>query len=152
MNERNDKERDNFVAYLDGELPAQERQRIEKQLVNDAAAREELSRLQESWEMLDLLPRTMTDRQMTQTTIAFVARSERSRVSTQPLKRRFPRRWLAVCLAACLGFVSVFQLLQLRRANRLRELPVVANQELYRYADSPDFLLRLQQEGLFVDE
>ena len=50
-------ERDNLVAYLDGELDEAAVRSLEARLARDPQARQELEALKRSWEMLDYLPR-----------------------------------------------------------------------------------------------
>src|SRR5262249_16076458 len=52
-----DDEREDLVAYLDGELEGAARDKIEAKLSIDPAARSEAESLQRTWELLDYLPR-----------------------------------------------------------------------------------------------
>src|SRR2546423_15225564 len=52
-----DEDRENLVAYLDGELDAKTARTLEAKLHLDAEARAEAEALRRTWEMLDYLPR-----------------------------------------------------------------------------------------------
>ena len=51
-----DKEKEELVAYLDGELPDEVASRVEKSLVDDASARRDVEQLTKTFDLLDLLP------------------------------------------------------------------------------------------------
>ena len=68
---------ESLVAYLDGELSGEQRQRIEQRLAKDADFRRQLNDLQQSWDLLDTLSRAETDQELTQSTIAIVAPDRR---------------------------------------------------------------------------
>src|SRR5438552_12783946 len=52
-----DEDRENLVAYLDGELDSKAARALEAKLNLDAEARAEAEALRRTWEMLDYLPR-----------------------------------------------------------------------------------------------
>src|SRR5262245_42678251 len=52
-----EQEREELVAYLDGELDDQTAQEVEAKLGRDPAARAEADSLRQVWELLDYLPR-----------------------------------------------------------------------------------------------
>src|SRR5919204_6524699 len=58
-----------LVAYLDGELPPAECQRVEKRLAKDEAYRQRLHELDQTWEALNALPTPTVDDQFARTTI-----------------------------------------------------------------------------------
>ena len=49
-------QREDLVAYLDGELPDQKAQLIDQVLARSEVARHEVEALARTWEMLDVLP------------------------------------------------------------------------------------------------
>lgn len=161
MNDKHTNSGDNaidetLVAYLDGELSADDRQRVERRLSTDADYRQQLNQLQLSWDLLDALSRAETDQELTRSTIAMVARDQREsstdRRVASPVRRRLPSHWLAVAAAAVLGFVAISLPMRVRNQRQLRDLPIAKNLELYRYADGVEFLERLQAEGIFAEE
>ena len=85
-----------LVAYLDGELEPQATKQVEELLAGDETARNRLSQLAASWDLLDQLPRATVDDLFTRTTVQMVAvaaEDELAQVNaTRPSQRR--RRWL----------------------------------------------------------
>jgi anti-sigma factor RsiW len=146
-----------LVAYLDGELSAAERQRIEQRLASDPDYRRQLSGLQQSWELLEVLPRATSDHQLTQTTIAMVAKDQHEQTRRRGSgagrwTRAFPSRGLSVVAAAMIGFMLVSVPMRIWRYRTLRDLPIAGNVELYRYAEDIEFLELLQSEGMFAED
>ena len=84
---------ESLVAYLDGELDATERARVEQRLHEDEKYRQRLEELQRSWELLDLLPSPKLSESFCNTTVemAVVIADERMRADQSWLLRR---RWL----------------------------------------------------------
>src|SRR4051812_15898914 len=62
-------DREELVAYLDGELEPEECRAIEERLANDDEYRQQLRDLDQAWEALDELPSTKTDESFARTTI-----------------------------------------------------------------------------------
>jgi anti-sigma factor RsiW len=52
-----ERERDDLVAYLDGELQGEEARRVEAKLAHDQKARTEADSLKRTWDLLDYLPK-----------------------------------------------------------------------------------------------
>lgn len=144
-----------LVAYLDGELDDEASRHIEALLASDRRLRQQLGRLEQTWEALDELDRPEVDEQFAQTTLEMVAVAAEEDVQRQqeeaPRKKR--RRWLlnSTCLAmaAVVGFLVVF--LSWPDANRklLDDLPVLEHLDQYQQIDNIDFLRRLDQQHLF---
>lgn len=145
-----------LVAYLDGELSAELRQRVEQQLATDVDYRRQLNQLQQSWDLLDTLSRAETDQELTRSTIAMVAQDQRAATTdaprVAPARRRLPSRWISVAAAVVIGFVAIRVPLRAWHHRQLRDLPIAKNLELYRYAEGMSFLERLQAEGIFAEE
>jgi anti-sigma factor RsiW len=147
-----------LVAYLDGELDAAARARVEERLATDEAYRLQLVRLEQAWDLLDALPRTDADARFTHSTVEMVALAAQKEVREAKQTQR-QTNWLG--WAATLAMVALAGLLGYRVVNRIasgpndalvRDLPVIEKVELYRHVDSVDFLRQLDQSGLFADE
>ena len=65
-------DRDNFVAYLDGELSPDEIKKLEGILADSPVARKDVEMLVRTYELLDLLPRPQATTEFTQRTMATV--------------------------------------------------------------------------------
>lgn len=147
-----------LTAYLDGELDAVAVRQVEDRLAADPAYRDELTRLQRAWDLLDRLPRCTVGESFTRTTMEMVAvaAEEELAAQTAQLPRRRRRRGAAaavgVAVAAVAGFVVGRQFWPDPNAALIRDLPVIENLEMYRQAESLEFLRRLHDSGLFGEE
>jgi anti-sigma factor RsiW len=110
MAELNDKDREDLVAYLDGELPEQEASALEARLNLDPRAKTEAELLRKTWELLDYLPRPEPSSTFTNRTMERIS-AKRTVIMPKPAPgRRWPRwasglGWAAaVLLAVCAGF------------------------------------------------
>lgn len=81
-----------MVAYLDGELNADQMQQVEDRLARDPPYRRQLQRLQRTWECLDQLPRSHVEEQFARSTVEMVAvqaeRETASKPAATPTRRR----------------------------------------------------------------
>ncbi|TWT87969.1 anti-sigma factor family protein [Neorhodopirellula pilleata] len=77
-----------LVAYLDGELPRDERGKLEQRLVSDESLRLRLQSLQRGWDLLDLLPSPVTTEYSVQSTLELVV-ADIDRASNAP-SPKFP--------------------------------------------------------------
>src|SRR3954452_2725575 len=107
-----DEDRENLVAYLDGELDEASAHALESKLSLDPLARAEADALRRTWELLDYLPKPEPSSDFTNRTLSRLslqsARSSKIVRMTGKMPRR--RRWLlplgwaaAVLLAATGG-------------------------------------------------
>ena len=105
--------REQLVAYLDGELPAEEVRQVEQRLRSDEPFRRQLQGLERAWNALDELPRATVDDNFSKTTIEMAAveaqREVASLTAAMPVRRRRRRVGLLVSglLAAAAGFALV---------------------------------------------
>jgi len=145
-----------LVAYLDGEIDPTGRVRVERRLAEDAAFRDRLRRMQQTWEALDLLPRTNAGDAFTSSTMTLVV-AEQEVAATQAvgqLKTQRGQRWwwaaAGTVAAAALGFALVYRTLTAEDQALVEDLPVIEKVDQLHNTPSVDFLARLQQEGLFL--
>src|SRR3989304_5401659 len=98
-----------LVAYLDGELTADECRRVERRLASDADYRRRLTELEQAWSALEALPTATVDDDFARTTIEMVAvaaeRDVQEKSATQAASGRRRTYWmmaggLAIALAA----------------------------------------------------
>lgn len=135
-----------LVAYLDGELNDEASRQIEERLTSDSSLRDQLSRLERTWDALDQLEQVEVDEEFTRSTIEMVAlaaeevhhQEERQR----PARRR--RRWLigsAGILTACLaGFATVWAFTPNPNRELINDLPVIERLDEYQQVDDIEFL------------
>jgi hypothetical protein len=158
-----DADRDELVAYLDGELTPEEQQRVEARLSRDPRARAEADTLQRAWDLLDHLPRPEPSRDFTDRTLSRVS-ALRPVAPATPWYRRPAvtySAWAAVALLAlALGYwltppahtvppqpVDLETDPVYRQESRLIEhLP------LYLAVERLDYLLALDTPDLFGDD
>lgn len=147
-----------LVAYLDGELDAQQTRVVEERLSHDADYRRQLRELQSAWDMLDFLPTADVDESFTRTTVAIVAVSASDDVDRAAVRCRRRKRWLwwtgtvAAALAFVAGYAAVSIVVSRENQRLLRDLPVIQRLDQYRYAENVEFLRLLEREGLFGED
>lgn len=147
-----------LVAYLDGELDAEQARAVEERLSRDAEYRRQLRELQGTWDLLDHLPTADVDDSFTRTTIAMVAVSAADEVERTVVRRARGRRWLwwtsaiAAATAFAAGYAAVWGLVSRENQRLLRDLPVIQRLDQYRYADNLEFLRLLDREGAFTED
>lgn len=146
---------DQLVAYLDGELSEAEAEQVERRLAQDSEYRGQLQRLQQSWDMLDYLPRANVGPAFTKTTVEMVAvraaGDRRKKRLSDGLQRT--GRWIGVLALGLVAFAAGFYVVRHRldAPNRrlLQDLPVVENVDLYYHADDIQFVEQLESEDFF---
>lgn len=144
-----DEQLEEMVAYLDGELSADESLRVEQRLAADEPYRQRLQRLQRAWNVLDELPLPTVDDRFSRTTMTMVVQAaaadvEAKTVALPVVQRR--RRWstaMAAIAAAALGFLVLQLLLRNPNAALVADLPVIDNVDLYTQIGDFAFLERL---------
>ncbi len=152
-----DAELEELVAYLDGELAPEQAQEVEQRLVSDPQYRTRLQELERTWEMLDLLPQHPISDNFTETTVELVAVQAEQDVQTRQLevvrKRRSLRLVLVFAtLGACIaGFGLIWSWQQRDQRRFLQDLPIVEELDMYRVAESVEFLESLEERGLFTE-
>jgi anti-sigma factor RsiW len=144
-----------LVAYLDGELDAESSRRVERLLAVQPAVRDELQRLERSWDLLDQLPRAQVGPLFTQTTVGMVALEvERDLQEKAPRRssRKVPR-WLApaagLAVAATVGFLAVSAFMPDPNEQLLTDLPVLERLDDYSQARDIEFVRLLADEQVF---
>jgi hypothetical protein len=159
----NDDDRADLVAYLDGELDARSARAVEARLNTDPLARAEATTLQQTWELLDLLPRPAPSTAFTSRTLQSVSSL---RPATQPGKRSSWRPsahgvgWAAtVVVAAAAGFIIVNRFYERQTASStdaktelgtpkpwIEQLPRAQREELQKLETEPaQYQARIEQ-------
>lgn len=95
-----------LVAYLDGELPREERGVLEQRLVNDESLRIRMQSFQKEWDLLDLLPSPVTTEQSVRSTIELVVEDIRRYVDSPTLASRDSSNGNSTTISAGLGSPS----------------------------------------------
>jgi hypothetical protein len=139
-----------LVAYLDGELDADNTRRIEELLACDVKVRDRLQQMERTWDLLDDLDAAPADGHFAQTTLEMVAvaaqRDVAASLADAPRQRRHRRRALGAGLlaAAAAGFLAVAWLWPDPNRPLLDDLPVLENFDAYRQIDNLEFARQLR--------
>lgn len=156
-----DADRDELVAYLDGELDAAGQQRVETRLSLEPKVRAEVDALKKTWEMLDYLPRAEPTAEFSTRTLDAVAALRPSRVNRPVPTWVRSTAWAAAVIAAgVLGFLlpgtnphKPVPPVELENDPLYTQNPrVVAHLPLYQAAGTLDYLNALDTPDLFGEE
>ncbi len=145
-----------LVAYLDGELSADETRRVEELLACDMKARETMQRLDRTWEMLEGLDRREAGEKLARTTLEIVAAAAEQDVAavrrTAPRRRRRRLVWaVGGLLAASLaGFLLAAWWTPDTNRQLFEDLPVLEELDAYMEVDDIEFLRELNRQQVFT--
>jgi hypothetical protein len=94
---------DMLVAFLDGELPPEEANKLKLRITTDNDLKQRVDALRASWELLDELPMPIPNLQLAQTTIELIAQgmAKSPRERATDLFKQY--RWLALGVASLLA-------------------------------------------------
>ncbi|MCA9246143.1 MAG: hypothetical protein KDA42_03480 [Planctomycetales bacterium] len=145
-----------LVAYLDGELDDRARGEIEDRLASEPALRDQLQRLQQTWDCLDELPATSVDEKFTQSTIAMAAvaaSQELSALENQAASRGAKRALMqagALAVSLLLGLFAATLFWPDPNSGLVDDLFVLARLEAFQTLDDVDFLRELDRQQFFA--
>ena len=150
-------QRNNLVAYLDGELEEKEANEIEQVLATSPIARSEVETLSRTWKLLDHLPEAKASENFTNRTVsqAKLETATAPPMSEQPWFDKTRRGLIVVgwvtglVVLTALGFAITSRMIPEQNAGLVKELPVVNNIEKYQEIGSIEFLEQLKKSGLF---
>lgn len=158
----NENDREQLVAYLDGELDEKSARALEARLHLDPNARHEADTLKRTWDLLDYLPRSEPSPNFTHRTVERLTAQNAAAAQRTGGRRRWLGRaaWAAaVLLAAAVGFSSTNLVMHRQRARLdsqlARELHLIENLRAYEHVDDLDFLHKLANPNdpdLFGDD
>jgi anti-sigma factor RsiW len=153
-----DEDREELIAYLDGELDEEKAHAVESKMSLDPATRAEADTLKKTWDLLDYLPRPEPSPNFTNRTLDRISTRE-TQNALRPARRL--RRWLtglgwaaAVLLAGFGGYVMALHHFPSKPQDRdlVRELRIIENLRFYESVESLDFLRELDQRDLFGED
>lgn len=160
----NDEERENLVAYLDGELDEETARAIEARINVDPDVRAEADALKQAWEMLDFLPRPEPSSSFTHRTMERLTLQRPLSTMTMPRQRSGSRglSWLklsiGLTLAGAVGFALAVWLWPRPVPGTgsdqldvilIEDMRVIENKHLYDHIEDLDFLKKLDETNLF---
>lgn len=151
-------QRDNLVAFLDGELDEPNVQEIEKILSRNPVARNDVEMLMRTWELLDNLPRAAATEEFTQKTLSTLKAIDVSEPITEKPWFDKVRRGVVIAgwvgglaLSALLGFLVTNQFIPNETRKLVDDLPVIENLHKYVEVDNINFLEQLRLGGDFAE-
>ena len=151
-------QRDDLVAYLDGELPDAKAQQIDLVLARSEVARHEVEALARTWELLDILPTPKAAPEFTERTMTTLKVGEVPfDITDQPWFVYIKRSavvavWIAALgIAGWAGFQITNRMIPNPNERMLEDLPVLQNLDAYREVETIDFLEQLRKSGLFAE-
>jgi anti-sigma factor RsiW len=152
-----DEQREDLVAYLDGELDEAEARHVEARISQDPAVRAEVESMKRTWELLDYLPRVEPSPSFTHRTVSLVTAEHVAALKSRQQRRRWLQGagWAAAVLVAALGgFAGVTFLAPHEPTDEdlVHDLRLIENQKLYEQIDGVGFLKSLDQPDLFGDD
>lgn len=151
--------RDDFVAYLDGELDEAETERIEAVIGQSEVARSDMEGLAKTYEFLDILERPEASGDFAERTMATIRVDELRADPRDSLWYKLSQRggilaaWVAGLFAmAVLGFLATSQWVQTPSDQLVEDLPLIENIDLYTEVGSIEFLQRLSAQDALLEE
>lgn len=136
-----------LVAYLDGQLDAEQCESIEARLATDAAAREKLQSLDRVWNALDALPRSTASPTFTRTTVEMAAVSASQKGVTKRRLGRPPLWLLAGGVGVLVGLSLTLVLAGAPERRALNHLPTLLNASALENVGSIEFLTLLEDRA-----
>lgn len=152
----NAEQREDLVAYLDGELPDEQVQQIDHIISRSEVARHEVEALARTWELLDVLPVVRASEDFTNKTMTNLKVMEQPYLLSEQWWYVYATRigaasgWvLAMLVSGWIGFQLARSWIPNPNDALLEDLPVIQNLDQYRDAGDMEFLKQLKQSGLF---
>ena len=151
-------DRDDLVAYLDGELEGEGGRRIEQALSTSPVARHEVEMLTRTWDLLDLLPQDGPAADFTQRTVtAALALDDSTALADRPAVIAAKRAgvllgWAGLIGgAAAVGYLSANDWVPRDTDPLVDDYPILEDLPRLRDAHSVDFLRELDRSGVLGD-
>lgn len=144
-----------LVAYLDGELPAEQQDAVLQRLSHDGQLRKRVAELQASWDMLDELPKQPLQPDLAQSTMEMVTLAIEKETGGWR-SWLSGNRWLALTIGALVmliaGATTARAINHFQTRQMLADLPAIVDNPSLKYIDSVEFLERLVGLRVKLDE
>ncbi|MEZ6138248.1 MAG: hypothetical protein R3C53_25475 [Pirellulaceae bacterium] len=135
-----------LVAYLDGELPSEDVEAIERSLSSDNELQNRIDKLRITWDLLGELPHEQPNPNLAQSTIEMVSLAL-ARENQPWLKSVTQNRWaMLLCgllLAFATGVMAAQQRSRMKKQQLLSELPILVHYDQLDEIDSVQWLKKL---------
>lgn len=149
-------DRDNLVAYLDGELDDQQTLDIERILAESQTARHEIEGFSRTWELLDHLPRETASEDFTKRTLESITVlqmpvpwTEKPWVKQAKTGALLVGWCLGLIAAVGLGFAATRFAVPNPGERLVEDYPVVKDLDRYQELGNVEFLEKLQQDRVW---
>jgi hypothetical protein len=146
-----------LVAYLDGELNADEVQGVQERLGQDSNFRDKMASLEQTWNMLDALETVPVDKSLVRSTMEILVadvEKELQEKEKSEQKRKIPDFIFKILAFVLIGLIG-FQLAVLWRIYRvgifLHDIPIIEKLEQYQQIDNIEILQELSDQKIFED-
>jgi anti-sigma factor RsiW len=153
-----ERDKEDLVAFLDGELTGEEARAIERRLSLDPTARAEADTLRRTWDLLDFLPRPEPSASFTEKTLTRLSSVRAEALRPQPPWRDwrsigFAVVWMGLLVLAMFsGFRGYKHFAPSEDKDLARHLRVIENKRYYDLVDDMTFLKKLDTPELFGNE
>lgn len=154
----NAEQREDLVAYLDGELPDEQIQQIDHIIARSEVARHEVEALARTWELLDVLPPARASDDFANKTMTNLKVMEQPFILTDQWWYVHVTRMVAIggwiaALLVCgwLGFQITRYWVPNPNEALLQDLPLIENLDQYQDVGDIEFLNLLKQSSMFDD-
>lgn len=152
-------QRDDLVAYLDGELDEAHSQQVEQVLAESPVARHDVEMLSRTWDLLNVLPGVKASEQFSRKTLSSIRAAENaSSWGSSPTVARNVRRagtlaaWTALLvLCGVVGFQATRTWVPDETAPLLDDFEIIQNLDDYSEVGDIAFLKSLQANRTLAD-
>ena len=155
VSEQTEPEMENLVAYLDGELDAQNVRQMEDRLAVESDLREKMTSLEQTWNMLNELETVSADKELVRSTMEVVTltiEKDLSEDEKQFEKRKWLDRLILLATIFLFGIIG-YQLAALvgiqRNQQFAKDIPIILNISKYKEIGNFDFLQALSEKRVF---
>ena len=152
-------DRDNLVAYLDGELDEQTTRRVESVLAQSNVARTDVEQLARTYELLDMLDTPKASVEFTERTVASIRLDRFKPALSQQRWFQQAKRFgvlslwtLAMVIAGAAGYYTTQFAVPVVDDQLLNDYPLIQQVDVYSEIGSHDFLDRLSRETGLLEE
>lgn len=139
-----------LVAFLDDELDDDQRQQVERRLLDDNSFATRLRSLQSGWDFLDDLPDVSSNEKLVESTLEMVVSeiAPTNAVKENPIRRY--RTTILIAAVSLIGLVSgavgVASVYRADRRGQLQDLAIAEDLEAYLLGDDFDFFRELDAD------
>jgi anti-sigma factor RsiW len=151
--------RDDFVAYLDGELDDEATRKIEAVIAQSEVARGDMEALAQTYELLDTLERAEASDDFATRTMATIRVDELRPDPRDSWWYRATRQggaiavWAAALIgAAAVGYLTTSRWVRTPADELVEQLPLIEQLDLYTEVGNIEFLQRLSTQEALLQE